>query len=132
VAPLRRLGLASALAIAASAALTDAPLALLVPVLLVAGVLTMSWNGLAFTATAELSGRDRAGTAIGLQQTVMRALSSGAGVGFGAFVAATTWSLGFAVLALLPLAGWWIMRPLVAEEETRIAAREQRIAAAVA
>ena len=132
IAPLRRLGLGSALALAATAALVSAPLVVLVPVLLAAGVLTMSWNGLAFTATAELSGRERAGTAIGLQQTVMRALSSGAGVGFGAFVAASSWAVGFAALALLPLAGWWTMRPLVAEEEARVAAREQRIAAAAA
>ena len=60
----------------------------------------------------------------------MRALSAGAGVGFGALVAATSWPVGFGVLALLPLAGWWVLRPLVGEEEDRILARERRLAAA--
>jgi MFS family permease len=128
IVPLERLALWAAGALALTALLASAPLLLLVPVLLAAGVLSMSWNGLAFTATAEIAGRERAGTAIGVQQTVMTALSAGAGVGFGALVAATSWPAGFAALALLPLAGWWILRPLVGEEEDRLAARERRLA----
>jgi MFS family permease len=130
IAPVRRIGVATAAGVAATALLADAPLVVLVPVLLAAGIVAMSWNGLAFTATAEISGRDRAGTAIGLQQTVMRGLSAGAGIGFGALVAATSWPAAFALLAVLPLAGWWVMRPLVDEEEDRIRAREARLAAA--
>lgn len=124
MAPLRQLALATALAIAAAGALTTAPLAVTVAVLLAAGILSMSWNGLSLTAIAELSGRRRAGTAIGLQQTVMRGLSTATGVGFGAFVAATSWGIAFAALAALPLAGWWVMRPLVAEEDERRAVRD--------
>jgi sugar phosphate permease len=130
IAPVRRIGVATAAGVAATALLADAPLVVLVPVLLAAGIAAMSWNGLAFTATAEISGRDRAGTAIGLQQTVMRGLSAGAGIGFGALVAATSWPAAFALLAMLPLAGWWVMGPLVDEEEDRIRAREARLAAA--
>jgi sugar phosphate permease len=130
VAPLLSLALATAVAVGATAALADAPLALLIPVLLAAGVLAMSWNGLSFTATAEISGRARAGTAIGLQQTVMRGLSAAAGVGFGVLVAATSWPAGFALLTVFPLAGWWVLRPLADEEEDRILARERRLAAA--
>jgi sugar phosphate permease len=130
IAPVRRIGIATATGVAATAVAADAPLALLVPVLLAAGILAMSWNGLAFAATAEISGRDRAGTAIGLQQTVMRALSAMAVIGFGALAAATSWPAAFAVLAALPLAGWWVMRPLVDDEEERIRAREARLATA--
>jgi sugar phosphate permease len=130
IAPVRRLAAGTAVSLAAVALLADAPLAVLVPVLLAAGVVGMSWNGLAFTATAEISGRDRAGTAIGLQQTVMRALSAGSGVAFGALVAATSWPAAFALLAALPVAASWVMRPLVADEEARIRAREARLAAA--
>lgn len=130
IAPMKRLALATAVAVLATAALVEAPLALLVAVLVTAGVLAMSWNGLSFTATAEIAGRARAGTAMGLQQTVMRGLSAAAGVGFGFLVAATSWPVGFAVLALLPLAGWWVLRPLEGEEEDRILARERRLAAA--
>jgi hypothetical protein len=99
-------------------------------VLLAAGVVAMSWNGLAFTATAEISGRDRAGTAIGLQQTVMRAVTAGVGVGFGAVAAATSWPAAFALLAVLPLAAWWVLRPLEDDEEERVRERDARLAAA--
>ena len=116
--------------LAAAALLVDAPLTVLLPILVTAGVLTMSWNGLSFTAAAEMAGRAQAGTALGLQGTVMRGLSAGAGVGFGALVAATSWPAGFALLALFPLAGWWVLRPLADEEEDRILARERRLAAA--
>jgi sugar phosphate permease len=130
IAPVRRLAVATAAGVAAVALLADAPMALLVPVLLAAGVVAMSWNGLAFTATAEISGRDQAGTAIGLQQTVMRAITAGVGIGFGAVAAATSWPAAFALLAALPLAGWWVMRPLEGDEEERVRAREARLAAA--
>jgi sugar phosphate permease len=132
VLPLRRHALACAMALLATAALADAPLAILFPLLLFTGVLTMSWNSLSFTAAAEMAGRERAGTALGLQGTVMRFVSSGAGFGFGALVAATSWQAGFALLALMPLAGWWLFRPLVGEEVERLLARERRLQAAAA
>jgi sugar phosphate permease len=92
----------------------------------------MSWNGLSFTAAAEMSGRERAGTALGLQGTVMRLVSAGAGVGFGALVAATSWPAAFALLAALPVAGWFMLAPLVGDEEERIRAREARLQARLA
>jgi MFS family permease len=125
--PLRRHAVAMAALLFGTAALADAPLALLAPVLLAGGIMTMSWNGLSFTATAELAGRERAGTALGLQGTIMRAISAGAGVGFGALVAATSWAAAFALLGLLPLAGWVLLAPLVEEEEQRARAREIRL-----
>jgi sugar phosphate permease len=128
IVPLRRHALGMGGFLLATAALADAPLAVLAPVLLVAGILTMSWNGLSFTAAAEMAGRERAGTALGLQGTIMRVISAGAGVGFGAVVAATSWPAAFALLALLPLTGWWLLRPLVGEEERRARARERRLA----
>ncbi|HET7045719.1 MAG TPA: MFS transporter, partial [Gaiellaceae bacterium] len=71
IGPLRRIALGSAaLALATGAAVT-APLAVLVPVLVLSGVLAMSWNGLSFTAAAELAGRARSGAALGLQQTAL-------------------------------------------------------------
>ena len=67
----------------------------------------MSWNGLSFTAAAEMSGRDRAGTAIGVQNTVLSIGGVIAPVAFGAAVVAASWpvSPGAAVhLARWP--GW--------------------------
>jgi sugar phosphate permease len=127
--PLRNHALAMAALLLATGVLADAPLLLLAPILLGAGIMTMSWNGLSFTAAAELAGRDRAGTALGLQGTIMRVISAGAGVGFGAIVAATSWPAAFALLALLPLGGWFLLRPLVEEEESRVRAREKRLRA---
>ena len=52
-------------------ALLDAPLVVLLPVLVAAGVLSMSWNSLSFAAAVELAGHGRSGVAIGLQQTLL-------------------------------------------------------------
>ena len=69
--PLRAIALAAAALVAASAALTTAPLPVLVPVLVAAGVVSMSWNSLSFAAAVELAGPGRSGSAIGLQQTLL-------------------------------------------------------------
>ena len=53
------IGTALALLTAFVAAAVDAPLALLVPLFVVAGVLSMSWNGLAYAAAAEAAGPAR-------------------------------------------------------------------------
>lgn len=108
--PVRQIALAIAALVVVSAALLDAPLPVLLPALVAAGVLAMSWNGLSFAAAAELAGHARSGAAIGLQQTLLN--GSGAlypGL-FGTLVAATSWPLGFVAVALLPLAGWRVLR----------------------
>ena len=92
--------------------LAGGPLRLLVPVVVVAGGLTMGWNGLSFTAAAELAGPARSGAAIGFQQTVLSGIGVAAPVLFAATVSAGSWSLAFAVAALFPLAGWYVLRPL--------------------
>jgi sugar phosphate permease len=112
LAPLRAVALAAAVFVALTTVLLDAPLALLVPVLIVAGVLSMSWNSLSFAAAVELAGHGRSGSAIGLQQTLLNGPGAAYPGLFGALVAATSWHVGFAVLALFPLAGWRVLRPL--------------------
>jgi sugar phosphate permease len=123
IAPVRHLALATVACLLAVAGLADAPMWLLIPALFVAGVSSMSWNGLAFTATAELAGRAQAGTALGLQGTILRLPQAGVVVLFGVLVAASSWAVAFATLAALPLAGWLLLRPLEGEEEGRIARR---------
>ena len=56
VVPLQRIGLAMTATLGLATVLLDAPLALLVPAFVVAGALTMAWNGVAFAAVAELAG----------------------------------------------------------------------------
>jgi sugar phosphate permease len=112
IVPLRRVGLAIAATVALAGALTEAPLALLVPALVAACGLSMAWNGLSFTAAAELAGRARAGAAIGFQQTVLSLVGAGVPVAFAATVSASTWGLAFIAAAVFPLLGWWALGPL--------------------
>jgi len=110
--PLRVISLAITLLVLVTAALLHEPLALLLPSLVLACVLSMSWNGLSFAAAAELAGHARSGAAIGLQQTLLN--GSGAiypGL-FGVLVGATSYGWGFAAVALFPLAGWCVLRAL--------------------
>jgi sugar phosphate permease len=114
IAPLRSFALASAVVVAIAAALLTAPLALLLPALIVAIVISMSWNPLSFAATVELAGAGRSGSAIGLQQTVLNAPGAVYPGLFGVLVGASSWTVGFAVVALFPLAGWRVLRALPA------------------
>jgi len=110
--PLRRLGFALAAASAVVAVLASAPLVLLVPAIVVAGSLSQSWNGLSFTAAAELAGYARSGAALGLQQASLSLSSVVTPVAFAAIVAATSWGVGFGVAALAALAGTITLRGL--------------------
>ena len=112
IVPLRRIGIAVTLVMVLTAVLAGGPLPLLVPVLALAGGLTMAWNGLSFTAAAELAGPVRSGAAIGFQQTVLSGVGIAAPVLFAASVAGASWAVAFAVAALFPLVGWWALRPL--------------------
>ena len=110
--PLRIVGLASSVTLALAAAVLDAPSVLLVPAFVLAGGLSMSWNGLSFTAAAELAGRGRSGAAIGMQQTALSAAGALVPPAFAALVAATSWRVGFALAAVFPLVGVQLLRPL--------------------
>jgi sugar phosphate permease len=115
---LRRIGIATVAALVLSAALARGPLELLVPALVTAGAFSMAWNGLSFTAAAELAGAARSAAAIGFQQTALSAFGMVAPIAFAALVEATSWRAAFALFALSPLAGWLVLRPL-AESRSR-------------
>lgn len=110
--PLLRIGLAVAAVMGAIAALAAGPLWLLVPTLALAGGLSMAWNGLSFTAAAELAGLRRSGAAIGFQQTVLGGLGVVAPIAFAATVAGVSWRAAFGVAAIVPLAGVALLRTL--------------------
>ena len=92
------------------ALLIDAPLAVLVPTLAVAGVLSLSWNGVAFTAAAEMAGTGRSGAALGFQQTVLGVIAAIGTPAFAALVAATSWRAAFFAAAALPALGLVALR----------------------
>jgi sugar phosphate permease len=110
--PLRLVGLASSTSLAVAVVLLDAPAAVLVPAFVVAGGLAMAWNGLSFTAAAELAGTRRSGAALGMQQTALSAAGAIVPPVFAAVVAAASWRVGFAVAAIFPLVGVQLLRPL--------------------
>jgi sugar phosphate permease len=112
VGPLRSVGLAVAASLVLTATLAGGPLWLLVPVLALAGGLSMGWNGLAFTAAAELAGAPRSGAAIGFQQSVLSAIGVGAPVLFAVSVSVGSWAAAFVLAAVFPLVGWLALRPL--------------------
>jgi hypothetical protein len=98
--------------LAAAAVLLSASLGLLIPVFVAAGALSLSWNGLSFTAAAELAGRRRAGAALGFQQTALAITSAAAPPAFAAVVEAGSWSLAYGLAAAMPVAGIVVMRQL--------------------
>jgi MFS family permease len=112
IVPLRLVGLASSVTLALAAAVLEAPAVVLVPAFVLAGGFAMSWNGLSFTAAAELAGRARSGAAIGMQQTALAAAGAVVPPAFAALVAATSWRVGFALAAVFPLVGVQLLRPL--------------------
>jgi nitrate/nitrite transporter NarK len=118
VVPLRLVGLAIVGVMMLTAVVAGGPVWLLVPVLLLAGGLTMAWNGLSFTAAAELAGALRSGAAIGVQQTVLAAIGIAAPLLFAATVSSGSWSLAFVVAGFLPLTGWWLLGPLSERRHT--------------
>jgi sugar phosphate permease len=112
IAPLRKLAVGLTATLAAAAALLSAPIPVLIPVFVAAGALSLSWNGLSFTAAAELAGRRRAGAALGFQQTALAITSAIAPPAFAAVVEAGSWSLAYGLAAAMPLAGIAVMRQL--------------------
>jgi sugar phosphate permease len=109
LAPIRSIGIWLAIATAAVAALVDAPLAVLLPVFVLAGVLSMAWNGLAIVAAAESAGGRRVGAAIGFQQTLLGLVVAGAPPAFAA-IATGSWRVAFALSAVGPLIGSLALR----------------------
>jgi len=115
--PLRRLAVALCVALALSTALVDAPIAVVLPALVAAGALSLSWNALSFTATAELAGEARAGAALGFQQTALSLASVVAPVAFAVLVDSTTWLAGFAASTVVAVAGALVLRGLRTGQE---------------
>jgi sugar phosphate permease len=126
--PLRTIGVASALFTAAVAAATDAPLAVLVPLFVVAGVLNMSWNGLSYAAAAETAGGARTGAALGFQQTLLGVVVAGAPPVI-ALVATHSWRVAFFLAAAGPALGVVVLQRL--REPARRPARTRETSASL-
>jgi sugar phosphate permease len=97
------------------------------PALMAGGIAAMSWNGLSFTAAAEISGRRQAGKAMGIQNTSMRVVGAGVPVALGALASTVSWHLVFVVMGVAPLIARVILGPLVDDERRRGREREARL-----
>jgi sugar phosphate permease len=109
VRPLRWIGLASASGLLFTALVAENALPVVIATIIVAGAISMAWNGLSLTAAAELAGRARSGAAIGFQQTTLSVIGVAIPVAFAAVVEASSWQAAFGLAALGPLAGWWML-----------------------
>jgi MFS family permease len=74
-----------------------------VAVMMIASVITVSDNGLAFTAIAEIAGPFWSGRALGTQNTSQLFTAGVAPPLFGALITAAGYPVAFAVCALFPL-----------------------------
>ncbi|MFC9787943.1 MFS transporter [Rhodococcus sp. NPDC127528] len=112
--PLRQVALAAAVAMAALAVTDwlDSPIS--VAVLLVASVITVADNGLAFTAVAEISGPYWSGRALGAQNTSQYLAASVVPPLFGAVIGVFGFPAAFALSALCPV----VAAPLVPQDPT--------------
>jgi hypothetical protein len=73
-------------------------------VLFAAVILSVSTNGLAFTAVAEHAGASWAGRALGIQNTGQNALAAATPPVLAAVIGAAGYATAFGVVALFPLA----------------------------
>lgn len=88
-------------------------------VLTFACLMSYSWNGLAFTAVAELASPGRAGTALGMHGTMMRLLTVPTTLAFGYAAAQLGWAAGLALLGVFPLVAVIALAPVEREEQRR-------------
>jgi sugar phosphate permease len=104
VRPMRTLALSIGLimAILAVGALSGREVATVA--LLAAAVITVTTNGLAFTAVAEYAGRSWAGRALGIQNTGQNLLAAATPPALGALVTGATYGTAFAAVVVFPLA----------------------------
>jgi hypothetical protein len=106
---LRVLAVTLAAAVAMTAGLAALSAGVVVPALVVAGGLAMSWNGLSFTAVAELADPAKSGAALGFQQSVIAVANSITPPVF-AVIAGASWQLAFATVAACPVLGLAVFR----------------------
>jgi MFS family permease len=103
VRPLRQFALLTCGSLAVVAVTTQAPLAVVVVALIIAGSLSMGSGALLFTATVETAQSGRTGSALGLQQTILGFAATGSPIAFAATVSHTSWAMAFAAAAIFPL-----------------------------
>jgi sugar phosphate permease len=124
--PMRALAMATALILGALAAGAAVRAPWAVAVLFAAVIVSVSTNGLAFTAVAEHAGSSWAGRALGIQNTGQNAFAAATPPVLAAVIGAAGYAVAFGVVALFPLAAAGLV-PVGGERQA--AARASRAAA---
>ena len=101
--PIRTIALAAAIAMGLLALTDQLGSPLSIAVMIAASVITVSDNGLAFTAIAEIAGPFWSGRALGTQNTSQLLTAGVAPPLFGGLISAAGYPLAFAACALFPL-----------------------------
>ena len=99
--PMRQVAVAAAVTMLALGLLVDTPAA--VAVIIVASVVTVVDNGMAFTAVAETAGSHWSGRAMGLQNTGQYLAAAAVPPGIGAVIAGPGYGWAFAIVAIFPV-----------------------------
>ena len=104
MAPMRLLAISTGIGMLALAAAAAAGSSAAVPILLACAVVSVSTNGLAFTAVAEYAGTAWAGRALGVQNTGQNALAAATPPVLALAIGAIGYGASFALVAAFPLA----------------------------
>jgi MFS family permease len=108
--PLRTVAVLVAAGFALAALVRPGPVPLLAAVLVGAGALAVSWNGLVFTAAGELAPPGRAGTAMAASNTANYVSAAATPVLGAALAQAAGWSAVLAAAAAAAAAAWVVLR----------------------
>ncbi|GAA4234016.1 MFS family permease [Streptosporangium album] len=104
VRPMRRLALVNGTVMALLATAAQVGAAAATPLLIAALIISMSGNGLAFTAVSELAGSSWAGRAMGVQNTAQNLVSAATPGAVGALITGTGFATAFGLAGALALA----------------------------
>jgi MFS family permease len=114
LAPMRLIALAACGSMLLVALTASTQASLVVLALAVASIVSVSDNGLGFTATAELAGRDWSGRALGLQNTMQNVAAFATAPLVGGLAGSFGYAWAFAAVAGFPVLGAW-MTPVAGE-----------------
>ena len=117
LAPMRLIALAACASMLAVAVAASSGLWLVVVAMAVASIVSVSDNGLGFTATAELAGRDWSGRALGTQNTMQNVAAFATAPLVGALAGSFGFSWAFAAVAVFPALGAWLT-PVKGEQQS--------------
>lgn len=131
LAPMRIIALISCASMLLVALTQSTGASVVVLALAVASIVSVSDNGLGFTATAELAGQQWSGRALGVQNTMQNLAAFATAPLVGALAGSFGYAWAFAAVAVFPVLGAWLT-PVAAERRAAVTAAESERASRAA